>query len=124
MIFSIVHLWRFQDFKNCRIIISLILMNGRIKSLPQKRMGGFIFGIQSKEFPSLFKGAAAGGPTSHLGLSSHHHNSTAHPALTPHQPFGSSVSSNGGSNPDREALEDKKHLAGKILALFSFFSFG
>lgn len=56
-------------------------------------------------------GAAAGGPTSHLGLGSHHN-----PPLTSaaHQ-FGSSVSSvaaNGGSNGERESAEDKKHLAG------------
>ena len=62
---------------------------------------------------SRILGAAAGaaGPTSHLGLGSHHN-----PPLTSHQ-FGSSVSSvnaaNGGStNGDRETAEEKKHLAG------------
>ena len=57
-------------------------------------------------------GAAAGGPTSHLGLGGHH-NPTSHPALTSHQ-FGGSVGSNGGSSGDRESADEKKHhLSGK-----------
>jgi len=52
-------------------------------------------------------GAAAGGPTSHLGLGGHH-NPTSHPALTSHQ-FGGSVGSNGGSSGDRESADEKKH---------------
>merc|ERR1712018_946441 len=52
-------------------------------------------------------GAAAGGPTSHLGLGGHH-NPTSHPALTSHQ-FGGSVGSNGGSGGDRESADEKKH---------------
>ena len=59
-------------------------------------------------------GAAAGGPTSHLGLGGHH-NPTSHPALTSHQ-FGGSVGSNGGSSGDRESADEKKHhLSGKRL---------
>ena len=68
-------------------------------------------------------GAAAGGPTSHLGLGGHH-NPTSHPALTSHQ-FGGSVGSNGGSSGDRESADEKKHhLSGKPLRILSFtFSF-
>ena len=68
-------------------------------------------------------GAAAGGPTSHLGLGGHH-NPTSHPALTSHQ-FGGSVGSNGGSSGDRESADEKKHhLSGKPPRILTFtFSF-
>ena len=71
-------------------------------------------------FCILSKGAATGGPTSHLGLGGHH-NPASHPALTtPHQ-FGSSVTSNGGpgSTGEREpVVDDKKHLSGKAAIHF------
>ena len=62
-------------------------------------------------------GAAAGGPTSHLGLGGHNH-ATSHPALTSHQ-FSGSVGSNGGSSGDRESADEKKHhLSGKTSTKF------
>ena len=73
---------------------------------------GTIMKLKFIEIGSRILGAAAGGPTSHLGLGGHHN-----PPLTSHQ-FGSSVSSvsaNGGSNGERESAEDKKHLAGNFI---------